>query len=280
MSKTAKTALYTVVLFAAVVCLVFAAKEFNADFSSRISGAYLAESPDTATVFTCNAVNVDWLSGSVIVKPCGGKSISYSVDAGSVRASFRGGTLYLSSESGSGDLVLYLPVSRFSFSCGSLAVKTAAGKVKIGSIALHQLSIESSGGDISVEQAEIYEISIKSRSGRASFDKITCTVLQADMDGGDFSAYGNIGECYLDMLYGNVSFEALSDIIRADISVINGNITCSVPNYDVTLFVTNFSGAFKCNRDLAYDGVCYTSGGGDVPITLSTDAGDITVKLR
>ena len=208
-----------------------------------LSGPYEPDGVYTRGIEGINAIKIDWVAGSITVKPHDGDEILITEFAqralGSeekLQMSTSGGTLNIKYRERSASLrSISMPQKRlevlvpraFGESLAKLSVDTVSGNVYIGDVGPDIVKIDSTSGDITLTNISSLGLDSNSLSGSISLSNVTADAIGLESTSGSITVVtSNAGEIEIDSLSGGVRVSDSSASLF-DAETTSGNLTVS-----------------------------------------------------
>jgi len=187
-----------------------------------LSGPFSADGVYTSGTENINSLNIDWVAGSITIKPYDGDEIRITEFAQrtlsgdeKLHMSTSGGTLNIRyREQGTGLRSIRLPQKRlevlvprdFAENLTKLSVGTVSGHVSISDIGSGKVHVDSTSGDISLSNISARELDSNSLSGSISLSNIIADGIGLDSTSGTVTVQSSRA--------GILGLESLSGLIR------------------------------------------------------------------
>lgn len=242
-----------------------------------------------------DAIQIDWISGEVIVTIGETDQIVFSesgaglAEETALRYAVQGSTLgihycdnqnFVNINLPSKQLTVILPAT-LAVNLREISVGTVSADVTIDDPAfcMDKLDFETVSGNLNAVIDSVGEVELESVSGDLT---ITSGInkFKAESDSGDISVSGAVNEFEAESVSGNLLLDCRNGVPNElDVDTTSGNVTLHLPqDADLTLEYDTVSGDFDSNRAMNIHGETYTFGNGRGDWNVETVSGDLIVK--
>lgn len=245
-------------------------------------------------VGTTRAIEIDWMSGNVVLLPSEGENIRIEETSSSSLEDEKS-RMHIKQENGalsiryaasgripsglSKQLTVHIPTS---LAPDSLTIHAVSAELDLSEIRAGAVRLTTISGGIRLSSVQGTSLSLDTTSGKAEISALAVDRLEFKSVSGALSLQGKAGSITADTVSGDVRLSLDSEnLAQITVSSTSGDVTLLLPeDTGFSASLDSVSGSFSGNFDARLSGNVYTFGDGSVRISVDTVSGDLRIEKK
>ncbi len=238
------------------------------------SGGEIQSSTGEVSASDVRKLEIDWVSGTITIKPQAGTDQITFTETGSIKADdnmvwkmsdhklsieYEGSTVFLGiqSSSVSKDLTITVPAD---WICHSLEIDAASAQVLVSGLTLNEVDFDGASGICTFENCNVDE-------------------MEVDTASGDITFTGQLGIIDINAMSANSELNLTNCPSRIDLESMSGDLVLTLPEgCGFTVSLDAMSSEYSSEFDTITKNGCHVFGDGNCRINVDAMSGDVTIR--